>query len=415
MLQIRGWKDWWDEESDLNGRSKERDDDDDDNRSTSASTRGPRFFAHRRLLLDVRSDEEHSERRFASSEAITVVHIPLADLTDRRFELPPRHAPMGILISSSSDDESSHQASSLLQNLQVMLSGGNGNRKRKNGEQEKTRERLVCPWNVTAVLLSNLKETWKQAQACGVRCVEGNAVRNFDTPFQPAPRLWQPDTMVEHVLLPLLRQAQLCRKNNTNSKDDTYDDEEPVQIWDLGAGVGRDVCFLSEELLRTRRNFCVVGLDQRYRDTVTNDAVSFWKRRQVDHVTACKCMDLSDTATVMKKICVNDGSVVKCLFAVRYWNRPLFLALVKAGRDNQLSKGTIIAISQFGRPHAGAPWDFPHPKEKHVLERNELRALFATTTACDTTSTCSWKIMHDEVVLDSDHGRTLIQFVAQLE
>ena len=33
---------------------------------------------------------------------------------------------------------------------------------------------------------------------------------------------------------------------------------EPLQIWDLGAGVGRDVCFLAEELLRQQQNRHVV-------------------------------------------------------------------------------------------------------------------------------------------------------------
>jgi hypothetical protein len=41
-----------------------------------------------------------------------------------------------------------------------------------------------------------------------------------------------------------------------------------------------------------------------------------------------------------------------------------------------------------------------------VLERNELRDLFAAGSS-------SWEVLRDEIVTDSDHGRTLVQFLAQ--
>jgi len=52
-------------------------------------------------------------------------------------------------------------------------------------------------------------------------------------------------------------------------------------------------------------------------------------------------------------------------------------------------------------------------QEKHVLERNELCDLFSTKANEDGESS-HWKILHDKVAQDNDHGRTLIQFVAQL-
>jgi hypothetical protein len=42
----------------------------------------------------------------------------------------------------------------------------------------------------------------------------------------------------------------------------------------------------------------------------------------------------------------------------------------------------------------------------------ELRTLFEEATY---PTGARWKICHDQVVPDSDHGRTLIQFVAQFQ
>jgi hypothetical protein len=54
-------------------------------------------------------------------------------------------------------------------------------------------------------------------------------------------------------------------------------------------------------------------------------------------------------------------------------------------------------------------------QEKHVLERYELRDLFVPQpfTAGGAESVAKWKVLYDEVALDSDHGRTMIHFVAQ--
>lgn len=49
----------------------------------------------------------------------------------------------------------------------------------------------------------------------------------------------------------------------------------------------------------------------------------------------------------------------------------------------------------------------PSQQAKHVLERNELGDLFQQATAA------TWKVLYDDVAQDSDHGRPLIQFVAQ--
>jgi hypothetical protein len=51
-------------------------------------------------------------------------------------------------------------------------------------------------------------------------------------------------------------------------------------------------------------------------------------------------------------------------------------------------------------------------QEKHVLERYELRDLFVSKSST-AGGEANWKVLYDEVALDSDHGRTMIHFVAQ--
>ena len=43
-------------------------------------------------------------------------------------------------------------------------------------------------------------------------------------------------------------------------------------------------------------------------------------------------------------------------------------------------------------------------QEKHVLERDELNKMFCAGIG--------WSVLHDDIVQDSDHGRTLLNFVA---
>ena len=291
----------------------------------------------------------------------------------------------------------------------------------------------------------------------------------------PLPRLWSPDPMIEYILLPLLNEK--IRSIEHQSK--------LMEIWDIGSGLGRDVCFIAEELLYHSSNnttrgennsapklqneslFRIIGYDQRYRhmdataNDHTDDTTEFWKRRHVSTVTECHCCDLNHFQMNIEGLsfrsrrkCINDETAtttttttihslkrepfIGCIYAVRYWNKAFFQRLIDAGCGNVnhdsgqtlvLEVGTIIAISHFGKASEQSLWDHPHPKEAHVLGRNELRVMFTTTTT--TTSTASdksnkdmcqpparqrsWKILHDKVVCDSDHGRTLIQFVAQLE
>jgi hypothetical protein len=460
-----------------------------------------------KLVLDIRNQDDFDERHWVSTSCLppptasssddvaalrhecrlVVVHIPHSQLTHRRFELPPRHVPFAILfnpqmaatkqnVSNGVNVSMSFNATTLesdstgavtdlfFDHILGLLSGETGITAESNkgefisnltlhesGQQQQHARpnRLSCPWNVTAVLRAS-DETWQQAHESGVSLHRSDLTENEQRRvlFQPEPRLWSPDSMVEYILLPLL--TDFFVPHCTGAVDKVWENqrERPVEIWDLGAGVGRDVCFLAEELRAhwsswrdashhgLQLPFLVVGLDQRYRDVDKNEAIDFWKRRGVESVTSCRCVDLNTVEMVERLMAANlnvqqsnvPGSidtdrnqcVVQCFYAVRYWNQPLFAMLVQAGLDRRLRSGTIVAIAQFGKSYAHAPWPFPHPKEKHVLERDELRALFST--ALSTTPNVHgaaalpcWNIVHDQVVLDSDHGRTLIQFVAQLQ
>ena len=87
----------------------------------------------------------------------------------------------------------------------------------------------------------------------------------------------------------------------------------------------------------------------------------------------------------------------------------------------------VFAISHFCKPHPGASWNFDHPSEKTVLDRTTLRELFCGNTGgannddddksshsrCQGERAGRWEIVFDEIATDSDHGRTMQQFVAR--
>jgi hypothetical protein len=283
---------------------------------------------------------------------------------ERSFELGPRNEAFSILLHEHDLEEG----------LDFLLGDPGRLQKQK-------------PWNVRSVIMDN-EETWAQAKE--MQILSGAIELTTADPFVPMDRLWQPDSMVETVLLPLLQTHQ----SSNNSSNDYF------EIWDLGAGAGRDTCFLAEQLLMhnnsTVNNYQVVAVDQRYWDNHLDAVTQFWKRRRVDHVASCLRMDLNDVDSVLRAMQVRP---VRCIFAVRFWNRLLVETIC-----SEASVGTIVAISQFGKAAVGAQWEFEHPNEKHVLERNELQDMFQSP---------AWSIVHDQVVKDTDHGRTLIQFVAQ--
>ena len=388
-LSIMSFRDWW---KDSAARGDDADNDDDDDDSDGMQPRN-------NFLLDLQSHPVDSKAwRVANTRnsPLTIVNIPFSELNERSFELPPRDVPFAVLLDCRSLD--------VVKQVLHYLVG-------KPGLQHK-------PWLVTALIDASEPENWEQAkEELNSVWVESSIVvgklKEEAPPFLPLPRLWRPDPMIEAILLPLLKQ-QLVKASERALPG--Y-----LEVWDLGSGAGRDVCFLAEELLCFYCNkrlwhhdddmalnhslpFCVIALDQRYRDSQRHTMEQWMQRRKIEKVTRLERINLQETASILSSIhaAQQEGHSLKCLYAVRYWNRSLVEKI--AGDRTLLSEGTLFAMSHFGKAYRGAAWNHDHPKEKNVLERNELSEIFADD---------DWEILHDKVVQDSDHGRTLIQFVAQ--
>jgi hypothetical protein len=266
------------------------------------------------------------------------VHIPPHELPNRLFELPPRQVPLLLWVDDDTTD--------LLGVLNLLQGTA---RKQK-------------PWIIEGILRGDLDQ------------------RAWSVP-ETLPRLWDPDSMIESILLPILKESSVA-----------------LAVWDLGAGVGRDVVFLAEAL----RDRTIVAMDQRYLKQA-QPFLDFCERRQVSHWTSCRAFRL-DQITDFQSILEESLDKVGCFYAVRFWNKALFRCILDAAP--MLQDGTVVAISHFGKATPDSDWPHIHPNSKQVLERYELRDMAEGT---------AWKIRCDRVVTDSDHGRTLIQFVAQLQ
>jgi hypothetical protein len=346
--------------------------------------------SHQRLpLLDVRNQNDYNEKSLHSpddfdsssssssttttttppstiaSPAATIVHIPLSQLEERCYELPPRHIVFALLI----PDYSSIVA------CEEFLLGA-----RKKSPQK--------PWLVPYAILASDLNNWQQASSIGL-LKEG--LQPCPGQFRAMPRLWEPDPMVAQVLLPVLLQNATQRKEEEDKEidDDGSRIGETSEIWDLGAGSGRDVCFLAEQLREQLRlpesesAVKVVGLDQRYQKSVAanEECNQFYGRRGVGKMTACRRIRLEDWdefSGELQRTNRENGRVL-CLFAVRFWNRPLVEQLVSSP---MIEPGTIFAISQFGKPSPDATWDFAHPKVRStelvfVVDYTSIRGLCA--------------------------------------
>jgi hypothetical protein len=206
-------------------------------------------------LMDLRSSKEYAMHRlFCSNPKLEVVPFPIEFLKERSFELPARHVGFSILLPPSD-----------LQRAQEFLLGPKPN----------ARNRPLKPWKVSYILLDT-PTLWHQARNLGI-CQESAlpAALAIEEKIFPLPRLWQPDAMVQNILLPLLK-------------------ELPAQvgdIWDLASGAGRDVAFLAEELIAAKKSFQVVGLDHRYNSKETDIVTAFWDRRGLANQTKCIQMD----------------------------------------------------------------------------------------------------------------------------
>jgi hypothetical protein len=198
----------------------------------------------------------------------------------------------------------------------------------------------------------------------------------------------------------------------------------PLHVYDMASGAGRDVAFLAEELLCSTVSddggqFHVTAIDHRYNAKQSNIVQRFFERRNVREVTSVVKANLSKWGT-MREILVSarnanggaDGTgdddalshdikTTDVLYCVRFLVRPLIRALASC---SSLRAGTIFAISHFCVAEVDGVWPFDHPSPEMVLKRDEMKELFAAN---------EWDVVRDKIATDSDHGRTLLHFVAK--
>ena len=325
-------------------------------------------------LLDLR-DISSWERQRLAHPRLSVVSIPVDLLKERSFELPARHLEFSILVDQST-----------LEDAQNFLVGPRHGQ--SNATSSPTRPKK--PWQVTHVLVAG-DDLWEMADSLGILHSDHITMTSTTTNnvVFPCPRLWQPDPMVQNMLLPLLKDRGSHGR---------------FQILDLASGAGRDVAFLAEELKAHGSIYHVCGIDHRYNEREKNITQGFWNRRGLEKVTKCIKLDLSSwDAAVAALEPATTTEMVAALFCVRFW-KPLLVSTI--ARSSEIRPGTLFGISHFCKSHESASWDFDHPSQKTVLERTQLRDLFQD-------SCCKWEVLHDEITTDSDHGRPMIQFVAR--
>lgn len=374
-------------------------------------------------IVDLRSYEEFDRQQIdmtsysnsSSSILPTIVNLPLQTLLsgERSCELPPRHVEFAILIPR--------------QYTQQFLerSGDCDIHQLFFASMSKSTLQSRKPWLVRQILIDS-DTLWKDASELGL--VKSYSDRESTTSFQRLPRLWKPDPISTNIL-PILKEWTVNEDNNRIGL-----------VLDLGSGAGRDVCYLAEELKQyqctqksTKNSIHVIGIDNHKGSA--KRCIPLWKNRRVDDITYSLLLDLNklhqvrstlmDTTKLLSQPMQQQSEII-CLYAIRFLNRKLVSYIANSTihaetdsiESNSRAKstihtppqppilpiGTIFAMSHFCKPKDGAIWDFDHPKESSVLERSELKKLFENK---------GWQVLKDDIILDGDHGRTLVQFIAK--
>jgi hypothetical protein len=288
-----------------------------------------------------------------------LVCIPAASLRQRSYELPPRNLP--FVVWGIDEIETA---------LQVLGWGRHGNQQQEyetketdnNGQQDEhdrgsdtlvnaqkskrqKSSRALLPWQVECVVVMREDEVDECRQ-----------YTMTDT-FTFTHRLWQPDSLVKDVLLPLLR-------NKLRSSNGCR------EIWDWGAGAGRDVAYLAKELQNVSIEYCVVAWDHRYkREVDVNECEGFMSRQGVERATRVDYADLQrsivdDKLTLMDRL--GENNKLLCIYMVRYCPVSLMEALASL-QDERLAAGFIVAVSQFGKAGDTWPHTYPHVSIYYIL------------------------------------------------
>jgi hypothetical protein len=332
------------------------------------------------------------------------------------------------------------------------------------------------PWRVRQVIIDN-DALWKEAEninglvlvrrggSSGGGVVGGEGRR--ETPFRCLPRLWKPDPLISSFVLPYMKKWTIDFDERSNDVHDNNNSVRPTTlglVWDLGCGSGRDICYVAEEIKEFRdrcnkngsRSLHFIGVDNHKGSAAR--CTPLWKNRGVEDVTNSICLDLNKLHLVRDYLMDPTKELLQlpqqtaacppeivCVYSIRFLNRKLLSYIANSRTFEEsvgtsvsgtlqsttnghhsspplshlvLPLGTVIAISHFCKPHEGARWDFDHPKQSNVLDRWELKNLFigAPSADCESGHDCGthrWQILKDNLIVDGDHGRTLIQFAAK--
>lgn len=265
-------------------------------------------------LADIRQSQ--NEGWFVNDDVI-VVHLPFSTLKsgERSCELPPRHVEFDILVDESMD----------LQEIQEFF----------GATVSKATQQSRKPWRIRHVWMASEEK----AKPLGLNPPNGI---NSTQDFQPLPRLWQPDQLLPRRVWPHLKSLLLSEKRRNQ-------DISRYEVWDLGSGAGRDVCYLAEQLKVHQLNCTVVGIDNH--KASAQRCVPLWERRGVGAWTEARNLDLNK---LDQRAFSNE---VICLYAVRFLNRKL-LSYIAANAP----PGTLFGMSHFCKASPDASWTFDHPK-----------------------------------------------------
>ena len=347
-------------------------------------------------LIDLRSNIDQTKCPIIISpnhnnqqEQPLVVHLPWDSLMngERSCELPPRNKMFAILFVWKSQ--------SLLDDITNFFMS---TKSKVTGQSRK-------PWKVSQVILIRQQQQFRnEALALGITPTSTHqqlSIRhssNHDDDdssfvFTPLSRLWGPDPLVQNCILPQLK--QLLSTTTTTTTNDTTNFKYNIEVWDLGCGSGRDVCFLAEEMKHfwmnqknnkshhwyTKKNmlqdygtnnhpfpFKFVGIDNHKGSA--KRCIPLWKHRNVHDITDTKLLDLKKLPLVQNILQEyhhnhhhhdknHDEYPLLVIYAIRFLNRKLIHYMV---HSNMIESGTIFALSHFCKERDGSPWNFDHPK-----------------------------------------------------
>jgi hypothetical protein len=262
---------------------------------------------------------------------------------ERSFELPPRNIPFAILVPSK---YYTRKKSTLSIDFDQILFEFFYATKSKATQKSRIR------WNITQILLDD-ESLWADARRLGI--LLQNDEHHEEATIFPQPRLWEPDAMVRNYLLPLLEKEFSLG----------YAVKVPVEVWDLGCGSGRDICFLAESLIQYPIHF--VGIDNHMGSA--SRCLPFWERRLFQQQnrsvrTVTKNINLNKVSSFQEYLTSASKRALKMIYCVRYINRKLFHTVANS---SYLPRGFLFAVTHFCKETEGSKWDYEHPSVRSIV------------------------------------------------